>query len=103
MLDAKAKAWNCSLTVGFRKGNVSVEVVAGLQDPAGTAPLTPAMLVPLGSTTKPFTVVGVLRLVEQGRFGLDDPVGPLIDPALTTWNGTTWLELWDGDTAAWVP
>ena len=43
----------------------------------------------MGSVTKPFTAAGVLRLVEAGRFSLDDRAAPLIDRALLAWNGTT--------------
>ena len=38
---------------------------------------------------KPWTAVAVLKLVEKGAFGLDDPIPPLIDPWLRKYNGTT--------------
>ncbi|MFE7559982.1 serine hydrolase domain-containing protein [Kitasatospora sp. NPDC057500] len=40
----------------------------------GTAMVT-GLNMRVGSLTKTFTVTGVLRLVDQGRVGLDDPVG----------------------------
>jgi D-alanyl-D-alanine carboxypeptidase len=38
----------------------------------------------IASVTKSFTAALVLTLVEEGRFGLDDPIGPLLGPALPT-------------------
>ncbi|MFF2662545.1 serine hydrolase domain-containing protein [Kitasatospora sp. NPDC058032] len=40
----------------------------------GTAMVT-GLNMRIGSVTKTFTVTGVLRLVDQGKVGLDDPVG----------------------------
>ncbi|MFO7654480.1 MAG: serine hydrolase domain-containing protein [Candidatus Krumholzibacteriia bacterium] len=40
----------------------------------GDEPLTPAHTFRIASNTKPYTAAAVLRLVEQGRLGLDDPL-----------------------------
>jgi D-alanyl-D-alanine carboxypeptidase len=34
----------------------------------------------IASVTKMFTAAATLRLVEQGRFGLDDPIAGLVEP-----------------------
>jgi D-alanyl-D-alanine carboxypeptidase len=42
----------------------------------------PAQTLRIASVTKTFVAAAVLRLVDQGRLGLDDPVGPLLPAAL---------------------
>ncbi|MCX4759080.1 serine hydrolase domain-containing protein [Kitasatospora purpeofusca] len=44
---------------------------------AGTAMVT-GLNMRIGSETKTFTVTGLLRLVDQGKAGLDDPIGKYI-------------------------
>jgi CubicO group peptidase (beta-lactamase class C family) len=46
----------------------------GVADLAGGEPVTPVTRFQAGSVSKPVTAWGVLRLVEQGRIGLDEPV-----------------------------
>jgi CubicO group peptidase (beta-lactamase class C family) len=46
----------------------------GVADLAGGEPVTPVTRFQAGSVSKPVTSWGVLRLVEQGRIGLDEPV-----------------------------
>ena len=53
-------------------------------------------LVPIGSVMKGYTSMGIMRLVEQGVFGLNSTVAPLIDPFLQRINGTSMLKLWNG-------
>lgn len=48
---------------------------AGFADPDAAIPMTPATPVRIASNTKTYVAVAVLRLVEQGRLGLDDPIG----------------------------
>jgi len=43
----------------------------------------------MGSATKMYTAAAVLRLVEQGKFGLDDKALPLFDKLWTRLNGTS--------------
>src|SRR5579872_1380425 len=40
--------------------------------------LSPTMRMRIGSTTKPLTAFTYMRLCEQGRAGIDDPIGKLI-------------------------
>ena len=51
----------------------------GLADKATGAPMTVDMYSRIGSETKTFTVTGVLQLADQGKLGLDDPIGKYID------------------------
>lgn len=61
--------------LGVDAGDGSLKVVAsGLADREAGRPMTPDMPYFLGSITKTYTVVVVLRLAEEGRLSLDDPV-----------------------------
>ncbi|WP_330330945.1 beta-lactamase family protein [Streptomyces sp. NBC_00536] len=51
----------------------------GVADTATRAPMTPGLLMRIGSETKTFTVTALLRLVDQGKARLDDPIGRYID------------------------
>jgi CubicO group peptidase (beta-lactamase class C family) len=46
----------------------------GLSDPAAGRPVTASTRFQAASLTKPVTAWGVLRLVESGRIGLDEPI-----------------------------
>jgi D-alanyl-D-alanine carboxypeptidase len=43
----------------------------------------------MGSTTKMYTAAAILRLVDAGKFGLDDKALPLFDTLWTKLNGTS--------------
>ena len=51
----------------------------GAADKATGAPMKADFYSRIGSMTKTFTVTGVLQLAEQGKLGLDDPIGKYID------------------------
>ncbi|MCU0234626.1 MAG: beta-lactamase family protein, partial [Thermoanaerobaculales bacterium] len=53
---------------------VSWEGAAGLADPAGGAAMTPATPVRIASNTKTYVAAAVLRLAEEGRLAIDDPI-----------------------------
>lgn len=58
----------------------------------GADATTPTNLFRIASVTKPVTAVAVMRLVEEGRLGLDQPVAPLLDAtdaADTRWAAIT--------------
>src|SRR3954452_259873 len=54
---------------------------AGLADPAAGTLLRRRATFRIASVTKTFTAAAVLRLVESGRLGLDDPIAEHLDPA----------------------
>ena len=62
-----------SLAIGRPDGAMVTEVF-GDADLEQRVPVTPATLFRLQSAQKLLTATAVLRLVEQGRLGLDDPV-----------------------------
>jgi CubicO group peptidase (beta-lactamase class C family) len=60
------------------KGRIILVRGYGLADREQKRPVGPATLFRLGSLAKPLTAVAVVRLAEEGRFGLDDPVVPIL-------------------------
>ncbi|MCX5177863.1 serine hydrolase domain-containing protein [Streptomyces virginiae] len=51
----------------------------GVADKATGAPMTPNLKMRIGSVTKTFTVTALLELVDEGKVGLDDPIGKYVD------------------------
>uniref|UniRef100_A0AAU2JQX9 Beta-lactamase family protein n=1 Tax=Streptomyces sp. NBC_00049 TaxID=2903617 RepID=A0AAU2JQX9_9ACTN len=50
----------------------------GVADKATGAPMEPGLYMRIGSETKTFTVTALLQLVDEGKAGLDDPIGKYI-------------------------
>ncbi|MFE4261679.1 serine hydrolase domain-containing protein [Streptomyces sp. NPDC056883] len=51
----------------------------GVADKATGAPMTDGLNMRIGSETKTFTVTAMLKLVDEGKIGLDDPIGKYVD------------------------
>lgn len=51
----------------------------GVADKATGAPMTDSLNMRIGSETKTFTVTALLKLVDDGKIGLDDPIGKYVD------------------------
>lgn len=77
-----ASLFNASVTLAVHNDSVSAAAAAGYADYATDKPMTTDTLVPMGSLTKMYTAVGVLRLAEEGLLHLDDRVAPLVDAYL---------------------
>jgi len=77
--------------------NGAVNMVLGYSDIVAKTPLTTKSLFPVGSITKSITATGILEFVEAGVIKLDDQVHEIIDPLLKRDNGTSMLEIWNGD------
>ncbi|MEU8612300.1 serine hydrolase domain-containing protein [Actinoplanes sp. NPDC048791] len=58
-----------------RDGSTIWRGASGIADLSTGRPVEPGMRHRVGSLTKTFTAVAVLRLVERGRIGLDAPIG----------------------------
>lgn len=52
-------------------------------------PASPATVYEIGSLTKQFTATAVMMLVEEGKIGLDDPIGKYLDGLPDAWGGVT--------------
>ncbi|KOY56377.1 serine hydrolase domain-containing protein [Streptomyces sp. XY332] len=50
----------------------------GVADKATGQPISTNMYMRIGSVTKTFTVTALLQLVDQGKVGLDDPIGKYV-------------------------
>lgn len=59
--------------------------------------MKPDDLIPLGSLTKAYTSMGIMRLIESGAMGFNDTIAEHVDEILTRSNGTTLLQIWKGD------
>jgi D-alanyl-D-alanine carboxypeptidase len=60
-------------------GKLVLEQAFGTAELGRKAPLTPRHRFRVASHSKTFTAVGILKLREQGRLGLDDPAGRHVD------------------------
>lgn len=49
---------------------------AGSADAGGGTPMAPDSIFRIASLTKPIAAAAAMMLIEDGRFGLDDPVAP---------------------------
>ncbi len=61
-----------------RRGVVALSQSIGLRDPAASAPMRADSIFRIYSMTKPIVSVAAMRLFEQGRLRLDDPVSRFI-------------------------
>lgn len=61
-----------------RHGHIGYERTFGWMDVAGRKPMRRDAIFRIYSMTKPVIAVGVLRLVEDGKVGLDDPVAKYV-------------------------
>jgi CubicO group peptidase (beta-lactamase class C family) len=72
---ALARSTTSGLAVGLvYRGRVAWAAGYGVADHATGEPVTPTTRFQAASVSKPVTAWGVLRLVEQGRIGMDEPV-----------------------------
>ncbi|MEU1405393.1 serine hydrolase domain-containing protein [Streptomyces sp. NPDC005728] len=51
----------------------------GIADKGNGLRMTPNLYMRIGSETKTFTVTALLQLADQGKVGLDDPIGKYVD------------------------
>jgi CubicO group peptidase (beta-lactamase class C family) len=61
-----------------RRGRIGYERTFGWMDAGRDRPMRRDAVFRIYSMTKPVTAVGILRLVEDGKLGLDDPVSKYI-------------------------
>lgn len=61
-----------------RHGRIVYEQAVGMADREAARPMTPATLFRIASQSKAVTSVAAMVLMEEGRLGLDDPVGRYI-------------------------
>jgi D-alanyl-D-alanine carboxypeptidase len=71
-----------ALAVDAPRLDLEWEGAAGVADPASGKPMTPDRPVLVASNTKTFVAAAVLRLWEEGKLDLDDPVAGRLSPEL---------------------
>lgn len=76
-----------------RQGDRSYTVTAGYAEKATKTPMRAGDTFPIGSTTKTFTAVLVMRLVAQGKIALGDPVSKYLPGLLPDGERITIREL----------
>lgn len=76
-----------------RQGGRSYTVAAGYADPLRRVPMRAGDTYPIGSTTKSFTAVLIMRLVAQGKIALDAPVSRYLPELLPDGDRITVREL----------
>ena len=76
-----------------RQGDRSYTVTGGYADKATRRPMRAGDAFPIGSTTKTFTAVLVMRLVAQGKIALDAPVSKYLPGLLSDGKRITIREL----------
>ena len=85
ILDKHSNFWNASFSLGVSNQSMEVAVVSGQNDYADpNSKLTTDSQIPMGSTTKFFTAVSLLRLAAAGNLSLDDRIAPYVDAYLAT-------------------
>jgi CubicO group peptidase (beta-lactamase class C family) len=95
VLDAQAVRYNTSFTFGFAGAEGRIGTAAGYADAFKAGDQKPEVMVPAGSTTKPFTAIAIMQAIETGKLRLDDIASDYIDPVLMKLNGTTMSKLWN--------
>ena len=81
-MDTYASLYNTSFQFAVVSEGMNASFAAGVQDHNTATKMKTDDLVPIGSVMKGYTSMGIMRLVEQGVFGLNSTVAPLIDPFL---------------------
>src|SRR4030088_139825 len=61
-----------------RRGQIGWFDALGKQDPAASAPMTHDTIFRIFSMTKPIVSIGIMMLIEDGHFLLEDPVAKFI-------------------------
>lgn len=73
----------------LRNGDIVVAKGYGLANVELNVPVTPDTIFQLGSIGKMFTAAAVMREVEQGKMGLDDPITKYLDGVPEAWRAIT--------------
>jgi CubicO group peptidase (beta-lactamase class C family) len=73
----------------IRRGEVVKRAAYGRASLELDAPARPETVYEIGSITKPFTAVTVLKLMEEGKLALEDPVSKFLDALPEAWRSVT--------------
>jgi D-alanyl-D-alanine carboxypeptidase len=98
-----------SLSVGLHGHTTTIDVAAGTSQIGGGAAVTPSSIFQIGSNTKAFTAVCLLRLEADGKLSVKDTIGKWV-PEYPAWANVRIAQLLDmtsgiptyDDTKAWA-
>lgn len=77
-----SEKYNCSVSIAIKTAKFSESAAHGTIDFRAGRHANVSDQYAWGSVTKMLTGAGILRLVSQGKFKLDDAIAPLVDPIL---------------------
>lgn len=92
-VDNLISGWVSGAILFVRQGDRNYTVTAGYTSISRAVPMRPGDTYPIGSTTKTFTAVLVMRLVAQGKIKLDAPVSRYLPGLLPYGDRITVAEL----------
>jgi CubicO group peptidase (beta-lactamase class C family) len=99
-----SEIYNCSISIAFRNADGKAAAAYGTTNYGTGRQAEVSDKYAWGSCTKMLTGASILKLVSDGKFGLDDPVAPLIDPFLkkmaskdTSMDFTSMADLWGAE------
>jgi len=73
----------------IRDGAIVKAAGYGLADVERRIPAQPQTVYKIGSVSKQFIATGIMRLVQEGRLGLDHPISRYLAGTPVTWSGIT--------------
>ncbi len=71
------------VSLHLQDGDEHISVVAGVVNQDTAEPMTPFSMSHAGSIGKTFTATMVIRLIDTGFLGLDDPIDLWLDPSMS--------------------
>lgn len=80
--DEKSAFYNCSVSIGFKNADMETAAAGGIVDFSTKRKASVDDKYAWGSGTKPLTGASILKLISEGKFGLESLVAPLVDPII---------------------
>ena len=72
------------VSLHVQSGRENIDIVAGVANRDTAEPVTPSSLFHAASIGKTFTATMILRLIDVGFLQLEDPIGSLLDPSMSS-------------------
>ena len=97
-MDDYTLKYNSSYQMAVVHQKFNMTLASGVSDHATGELMTVDSKIPEGSVTKSYTVMAILRLIDQGKMDFNDTISSHVDKILMSSNKTTLLEIWKNDT-----
>ena len=85
----RVRCTGVGLVLGLVQAGPADEVDDGLADRRLGIPATPETVYRIAPVSKQFIATGIMLLVQDGRLGLEDSIGPYLGDAAAAWEGIT--------------